>query len=135
MPKHFVEIERHIDRLKPLLLRTLSGLVFGVLCIVFLCLISLILLAYPFDYFLFCFFAVVYYRTLIVLFLSIKILLPIKKKRAKKFAVVNGYQESFDGTYILFVNLELNLAMVHSIKIIKKQKKKKERYGSKVLSV
>ena len=88
MPKHFVEIERHIDQLKSLLLRTLSGLVFGVLCIVFLCLISLILLAYPFDYFVFCLFAVVYYHTLIVLFLSIKILLPIKKKKmAKKFAV------------------------------------------------
>ena len=81
MPKHFVEIERHIDQLKSLLLRALSGLVFGVLCIVFLCLISLILLAYPFDYFVFRFFAVVYYRTLIVLFLSIKILLPIKKKK------------------------------------------------------
>ena len=84
MPKHFVEIERHIDRLKPLLLRTLSCLVFGVLCIVFLCLISLILLAYPFDYFVLRFFAVVYYRTLIVLFLSIKILLPIKKKNGQE---------------------------------------------------
>ena len=65
----------------------MSGLIFGVLCIVFLCLVSLILLAYPFDYFVVRFFAMVYYCTLLVLFLSINILLPIKKKMAKKFAV------------------------------------------------
>ena len=50
----FEEIKKLVDCVKSLLLRLcLSDLVFGGLCIVSLCLTSLILLVFPFEWFVF----------------------------------------------------------------------------------
>ena len=62
----------------------MSGLVFGGLRIVILCLNFFFLLAFLFDWFVFFSVQRVYYRKFIVLLLSIKFVITYQKKKKKK---------------------------------------------------